>query len=101
MGNTKPLTDAVREDCCLKEPSDELLELLADRIDDELAKDALAKFLADGTPAGFDVLDALELASRANVTATEIVESLSPLNPRLYFPRQRQGARRPRRPRNS
>ena len=84
MGNSKPLTDAVREDCCLKEPSDELLELLADRIDDKLAKDALAKLLADGTPAGFDVLDALELASRANVTATEVVESLSPLNPRLY-----------------
>ena len=84
LGNTKPLIDAISEDCCLREPSDELLELLSGRVDDSLTRDSFAKLLADGTPAGFDVLDALELASRANVTATEVVESLSPLNPRLY-----------------
>ncbi len=83
-GNEKPLITALCEDYCLRDAGDELLELLANRIDDAQAREKLERMLADGPPAGFDVLDALDLAARATVTATEVVETLAPLNPRLY-----------------
>lgn len=83
-GTEKPLIDALRDDLCLRDATDELLELLAARIDDAKARETLEQMLADGTPDGFDVLDALDIASRATVTATEVIETLSPLNPRLY-----------------
>ncbi len=78
------LIDALREVYCLRDANDELLELLAGRIDVATAKASLEQMLSDGTPPGFDVLDALDLAPRATVTATEVLETLSPLNPRLY-----------------
>ncbi|MEM9587280.1 MAG: sulfite reductase subunit alpha [Planctomycetota bacterium] len=84
LGNDKPLLSALCEDCCLKDPTDELLELLASRISDAEAKTTFATMLDEGVPDGFDVLDALECAEGATVTATEVVELLEPLNPRLY-----------------
>lgn len=84
LGNQKSLHDALRDDCCLKDPSDELLELLIQRIDDESAKSTLATMISEGVPDGFDVLDVLEVAVDAKVTPTEILETLEPLNPRLY-----------------
>lgn len=84
LGATKSLLSALCEDCCLKDASDELLELLADRVDETKQKAQLVELLEQGTPAGFDVLDALEIARGARITATEFMETLSPLNPRLY-----------------
>lgn len=83
-GIEKSLLTALCEDYCLRDASDELMELLASRISDHRAKEMLERMLAGGPPAGFDVLDALDLAPRATVTATEVVETLAPLNPRLY-----------------
>ncbi|SMP71734.1 NAD(P)H-dependent nitrite reductase flavoprotein subunit [Neorhodopirellula lusitana] len=84
MGDSKSLLDALTHDCCLKDPSDELLELLVGRIADESDKATLETMLEDGVPDGFDVLDVFEVAKGATVTATEVIETLEPLNPRLY-----------------
>lgn len=83
-GNVKPLLQALCEDCCLKDPSDELIELLMQRISDDAAKSTLQTMLDEGVPDGFDVLDVFEVARGATVTATEVIETLEPLNPRLY-----------------
>lgn len=83
-GNSKTLLDALREDCCLKDPTDELIELLIDRIEDASAITMLKTMLDEGVPDGFDVLDVFEVARGATVTATEVIETLEPLNPRLY-----------------
>ncbi|MCC9643261.1 sulfite reductase subunit alpha [Rhodopirellula sp. JC740] len=84
LGNTKPLLTALQEDCCLKDPSDELIELLIGRTPDASAQDTLKHLLAEGVPEGFDVLDVLEVAAGSTITATEFLECLDPLNPRLY-----------------
>lgn len=83
-GELKPLITSLCEDCCLKDPTDELLELLIGRIDSHDRREKLARLLRDGVPDGFDVLDAIELAEGATIAATEFVETLAPLNPRLY-----------------
>ncbi len=83
-GSAKSLSHALHEDFCLREPSDELLELLSSRISRAESKTRLQQFIVDGVPAGFDVLDALQLAAGATITATEFVETLPPLAPRLY-----------------
>ena len=83
-GNQKTLVAALCDDCCLKDPSDELLEMLLPRVTDEDAKETLATMIEDGVPDGFDVLDVLELARGATISATEFMETLEPLNPRLY-----------------
>jgi len=83
-GIEKPLITALREDYCLRDAGDELLELLASRIDDAQARERLERMLSEGPASGFDLLDALDLASRATVSATEVVETLAPLNARLY-----------------
>lgn len=84
QGNTKPLLEALQEDCCLKDPSDELLELLVGRTPNADAQATLNHLLAEGVPEGFDVLDVLEVAGESTITATEFIECLDPLNPRLY-----------------
>ena len=84
LGNSKPLLDALCEDCCLKEPSDELIELLIGRVSDPSAQETLKRLLDEGVPDGFDVLDVLEVAEGSTITATEFMEQLEPLNPRLY-----------------
>jgi sulfite reductase (NADPH) flavoprotein alpha-component len=83
-GIDKPLVDALREDFCVRDPSDELLKLLASRIDDVATSRKILAMIDDGVPGGFDVLDAIDLAPRAKVTATEVVETLRPMTPRLY-----------------
>ncbi len=84
LGQRKSLVEALREDCCLRDPTDELLELLMGRIESADRRSTLSTMLKEGVPEGFDVLDVLEVATGATVTATEFVETLSPLNPRLY-----------------
>ncbi|MCM2374852.1 sulfite reductase subunit alpha [Aporhodopirellula aestuarii] len=83
-GETKSLLQALCEDYCLKDPSDELIELLIDRISDKSAQETLRKMLDVGVPDGFDVLDVFEVAKGATVAGTEVIETLDPLNPRLY-----------------
>ncbi|MGB7325970.1 MAG: sulfite reductase subunit alpha [Rubripirellula sp.] len=83
-GLTKTLRVAIGEDYCLKDPTDELLSLIIDRVDDD-AKRSMLKTMADeGVPEGYDVLDVLEVADCRSLTATEFLETLDPLNPRLY-----------------
>ncbi|KLU04265.1 Assimilatory nitrate reductase large subunit [Rhodopirellula islandica] len=84
QGNTKTLLEALHEDCCLKDPTDELLELLVGRTPNADAQATLNHLLAEGVPDGFDVLDVLEVAGESTITATEFLECLDPLNPRLY-----------------
>lgn len=79
----KSLREALADDYCLKDPSDELIELVMPMAQGD-AKEALTTMLDEGAPEGFDVLDVLELADTKSITATEFLETLDPLNPRLY-----------------
>lgn len=81
---TKSLRQALCDDYCLKEPSDELLEAVTGHAETAACKETLATMLEDGVPDGFDVLDVLELTDCRSLTATELLETLEPLNPRLY-----------------
>ena len=83
-GLPKSLANAICEDFCLKDPTDELLELVLGRVNDSDTNSTLTRMLEDGVPEGFDVLDVLELAKDCPISATEFLETLSPLNPRLY-----------------
>ncbi|MDM4014211.1 sulfite reductase subunit alpha [Roseiconus lacunae] len=83
-GVSKTLADSIRDDYCLRDPSDELLELVLGRIDDSQTKATLERMLDEGVPEGFDVLDVIEIAKDVPISATEFLETLSPLNPRLY-----------------
>lgn len=83
MGNEKSLLNALCEDCCLKDPSDELLELMLRHVESQ-DKEKLQQLLDDGVPEGVDVLDVLQISSDIRLTATELMECLEPLNPRLY-----------------
>ncbi len=84
LGNLKPLASALREDCCLRDASDELLELLIDRAECDSTRNNLKQLLDEGPQAGFDVLDALQFSGGSSLCASEFVATLSPLNPRLY-----------------
>jgi len=78
------LSQALATACCLKEPSDELLELMIERTANSAVMQQLGEYLADGVPDGFDVLDCIQIDADARLSATEFIETLSPLNPRLY-----------------
>ena len=84
LANEKPLLEALCEDCCLRDPSDELLELVINHTSEDEVAGQLKKMLDDGVPEGVDVLDILQLATCSTLTATEFMETLEPLNPRLY-----------------
>ncbi|MCA8982453.1 MAG: sulfite reductase subunit alpha [Planctomycetaceae bacterium] len=84
LGRQVPLFEALSYDCCLRDPSDELLALLASRTGCEIERTALRQWQDQGPPPGFDVLDALEAGSQARITADELMQTLTPLNPRLY-----------------
>ncbi|MDA8744591.1 sulfite reductase subunit alpha [Rubripirellula amarantea] len=83
-GSRKTLREALQQDFCLKDPSDELLLLVIARANEETAKDLLHTMIDEGVPEGFDVLDVLEVANVESLTCTEFLETLEPLNPRLY-----------------
>lgn len=83
-GQPKSLRDALCEDYCLKDPSDELIELAVTRVENNSALAMLQTMIDEGTPDGFDVLDVLEVAKCQSLTCTEFLETLEPLNPRLY-----------------
>ena len=80
----RTLAEVLLQDCCLKSPSDELLELLSERTGDAEVKDTFQKLVDQGVPDGCDVLDVLQLASDCEFGAAEVIECLDPLNPRLY-----------------
>lgn len=85
LGNTKSIGDALREDCCLKDPSDELIELLAKRTGDDSAKSKLQVMIDDGGPVeGVDVLDVLTIAGDVKLRAQELVANTESMKPRLY-----------------
>lgn len=84
LGNIKRLRDALLEDCCLRDPSDELLELLRAGCNDSAVAGRFDHMIDNGTDEGFDVLDALQLAEGVKLSAEELVAVLGPLNPRLY-----------------
>lgn len=79
-----PLADVLTADCCLKEPSEELLNLVASRTKVPSVASLAAEYAESGVPDGFDVLDCLELDRSITISATEFVETLDTLNPRLY-----------------
>lgn len=84
LGVSMPLAQALLQDGCLKDPSDELLELLIDQTTSPARKSSLHRLLAEGVPEGCDVLDVLTLAGEVAISGAELVERLDPLNPRLY-----------------
>ena len=83
-GTKRTLRDALRSDYCLRDPSDELVQLLMEQTQDENGKNRLAELLADGVPSGFDVLDVLETAPDVRVGVNALVDCLDSIKPRLY-----------------
>ncbi len=83
-GLTKTLRETLCNDYCLKDPSDELLAMVIDRAAAPSLKSMLQTMADKGVPQGFDVLDVLEVGECRSLTATEFLETLDPLNPRLY-----------------
>lgn len=83
-GTSKPLQVALSEDCCLKVPSDGLIDALIELASTANNRGILRQYLSDGVPEGFDVLDALTLVDSPQMEAARFVGLLSPLNPRLY-----------------
>ncbi|MCA9126283.1 MAG: sulfite reductase subunit alpha [Planctomycetales bacterium] len=79
-----PLAQVLTTACCLKEPSDALLKLIAERTKQSETAAQLAEYMDTGVPEGFDVLDCLELDQSVRISATEFMETLETLNPRLY-----------------
>lgn len=84
QGSPKTLSQTLMQDCCLKDPSDELIELLISRVIDSDILQQLHQYLEDGVPDSMDVLDLLQLCQGVTISATEFVGTLGPLNPRLY-----------------
>jgi sulfite reductase (NADPH) flavoprotein alpha-component len=84
LGSPMSLAQALLQDCCLKDPSDELLSLLVDRTACQDSQRKLQTLIDDGVPEGCDVLDVLSLAEDGSIAGAELVECLEPLNPRLY-----------------
>lgn len=84
FGSRMLLAQALLQDCCLKDPSDELLSLAIDRTTCQNSKRSLQALIDDGVPEGCDVLDVLALCGDRSITGSELVECLEPLNPRLY-----------------
>lgn len=84
-GRELPLTQALRESCCLSEITDDLVQLMSERSGD-LGHTALLKGLLDD-PApidGWDVLDLLREFPSARLPATDLAGALARLRPRLY-----------------
>lgn len=84
VGNAKPLREALLEDCCLRDASEELLELLKSRCKNPQRSREFARLIEGETETGYDVLDAIRSAGGAMIAAAELVAVLGPLNPRLY-----------------
>ncbi len=82
---TMSLRKALCEVCCLKEPTEELLEELAKIAVDESERAKLAGLLDDDSElADCDVLDVLRMFPSARPSAVALVSALGSLNPRLY-----------------
>lgn len=78
------LATALRDECCLRDPTDELLELLVETADDGEKRQLLALLEDDTELDGCDVLDVLERFSSARPQPEQLVAALGSLNPRLY-----------------
>lgn len=83
-GSEVQLLDALCHHYCLKDPSDELLELVISDVRDPGVKGRLVAMLEDGVPEGFDVLDVLQEVQGMPVDVLAFLETLGPMNPRLY-----------------
>lgn len=83
-GERKPIMLALAEDFCLKDPTDELLEMLSQRTENSEAKRRLASLVSEGVEDGFDVLDALQVAPDVRLSGDELIETLENIKPRLY-----------------
>ncbi|GIW96723.1 MAG: sulfite reductase [Pirellulaceae bacterium] len=84
-GKATTLRQALLEDLCLKEPSDELVELVLPHAASAEQRQWLQKLL-DGSEEGPapDVLDVLRCAAPGSLSAQQVVDRLDKLQPRLY-----------------
>jgi sulfite reductase (NADPH) flavoprotein alpha-component len=61
-----------------------LVELLIEHATSTKCRESLKLLIEQGIPEGCDVIDVLRIAGDAPVSVTEFIETLEPLNPRLY-----------------
>ena len=83
-GKSVSLKNTIIHEHCLKDPSEELIELLIGRCGHAPTKAKLLPLLDDGVPAGFDVLDLISLAKHPQLDVQEFLATLEPMNARLY-----------------
>ncbi|QDV27787.1 sulfite reductase subunit alpha [Aureliella helgolandensis] len=75
----------LRDECCLKAPTEELLDALCSATGDEGEQAKLKQLLDDDSELdGCDVLDVLKMFPSAVLDPQTLVASLGTLNPRLY-----------------
>jgi sulfite reductase (NADPH) flavoprotein alpha-component len=78
------LRDALLRHYCLHGASEELMTLLSEKAVNDAECAAINASRADESYDSFDVLDALQLASSARLSESELLGCLTPLAPRLY-----------------
>jgi len=83
-GKEMSFREALMRHYCLRSASEELVEMLAQKVVAELDRAALEASIADESYELFDVLDTLQLGPSAQLSEIELLECLSPIVPRLY-----------------
>lgn len=83
--SVKSLRQALIEDCCLKEPTEELLEELASCASDAHERAEIGLLIDDDSSLeNCDVMDLLQMFPSARPSAQSLIAGLGTLNPRLY-----------------
>jgi sulfite reductase (NADPH) flavoprotein alpha-component len=87
-GTASTAREALTRQCNLREPSDELYQLLSRHAKNDIEATRLARLAEDGAAAAehgvHDVFDVLTTFRSARPTVAEFVQSLGKLQPRLY-----------------
>ncbi len=83
-GDSLTFAEALNSRCCLKDVSDELLELMIDTAQDELQKTQLKDLVDSDLLDEIDVLDLLKDYPGVRPAPAAFIETLTALNPRLY-----------------
>ena len=81
---TKPFSEALRDDLCLRMLTEELVECAITNCDDAATKAKLQELVDGDDIDEWDVLEFFDAFPIASISAQQMTDKLSPLRPRLY-----------------